>query len=55
MNKPLFLMVMILALVVGAGGGTHPAYANDGPTGVTWYANSPAGVLPNGRQHGHGP
>ncbi len=44
MKRPLFLMVLALALVVGAQpGGMNLAYGNDGPQGVTWYANSPSG------------
>ena len=53
MKRPLFLMVMALALVIGAQPGEmNLAYGNDGPPNVTWYANSPSGLLPSGSNSG---
>ncbi len=52
MKKPFFLMIMALALIAGASAGIFTADANDGPQGVTWYANSPSGLSPSGQDTG---
>ena len=52
MRKPLFLTLVALALIVAPPGGIFMADAGDVPGNVTWYANSPAGVLPNGGDTG---
>ena len=52
MKKPFFLMIMALALIAAASAGIFTADANDGPQGVTWYANSPSGLSPSGQDTG---
>ncbi len=52
MTKPLFFMVVALALVIAAPGGMNLANANDLPGNVTWYANSPSGLSPLGQDTG---
>jgi FtsP/CotA-like multicopper oxidase with cupredoxin domain len=52
MKKRFFLMIMALALLTAAAAGIFTAEANDGPTGLTWYANSPSGLSPSGRDTG---
>ena len=52
MRKPLFLLVVALGLIVAPPGGIFMADAGDVPGNVTWYANSPAGILPSGEDSG---
>ena len=55
MKKPLLLMVMILALVVGAGGGTQPANAGDVAGQRDLVRQQPGRHAAEWRRHGHGP
>jgi FtsP/CotA-like multicopper oxidase with cupredoxin domain len=53
MKRITYLMLVGVALVAAATlGGTHPAHANTGPAGATFYANSPSGVDPLGSDSG---
>ncbi|MEW6660490.1 MAG: multicopper oxidase domain-containing protein [Thermodesulfobacteriota bacterium] len=53
MRKPRFLLVMGLALMVAVlPWGGNPAFANTGPAGATFYANSPSGISPLGSNTG---